>query len=147
MVKHVFGCGGVAGDAHVGHVIVLVMSRPAQLPARARDLTLLQLATTQEGREICAGLKRAAQVSQRRAFCAQHVRDGVLQAQQHVAVAMGSLHGAVQQVPHTPPPPFFCCVTLVCREYSHAASPLQLMERAKMPAQGRPARSIDIVHL
>jgi hypothetical protein len=53
------------------------------------------------------------------------VRDGVLQAQQHVAVAMGSLHGAVQQVP-LPSPPFsllLLCDAWMSRVFSCCLSP------------------------
>ena len=97
-------------------------------------LTLGQLATTQEGREICAGLKRAAQV------------------QQQAAVAMGSLHGVVQQVRAAPARSighrYRRSLGCACdaRHVSHSLA-LQLMERAKMPTQGRPARSIDLVNL
>ena len=88
------GCGGVAGQP----ALLLRLLTAALTRAHVTRLTFFdQLATTQEGREICAGLKRAALV------------------QQQAAVAMGSLHGVVQQAralaapsPPTPnslPPP------------------------------------------
>jgi hypothetical protein len=109
-------------------------------------LTCLQLATTQEGREICAGLKRAAQVS---SACsrqkAQRVtlwvcagsaargggfgRPARCRAAGAVQPPLLRLQTATHPLPPPPPPP------------------LQLMERAKMPTQGRPARCIDIVNL
>jgi hypothetical protein len=84
---------GLQVSQRCGCARVLRLLTAALTRAHVTRLTLFdQLATTQEGREICASLKRAALV------------------QQQAAVAMGSLHGVVQQAraltaPPPPPPP------------------------------------------
>ena len=167
MVQHLHGCFRLAGVwlvlplcVAVAFEVILIHEMAFRFVcARVTNVrvTIVQLAGTQEGREICAGLKRAAQVLQSlfspaklkhfvagaAASCSCYGRppwhcaagaSAPSPACSSIFSLLLSTPFSSQRCPHSHP-------------LTRPSSSLQLMERAKMPAQGRPARSIDLVHL